>query len=157
MNGGTHMLIGLTTGAAVAAYFHVPPFLPVVTLLAVSVLGSVLPDIDHPASFISRRVGLLGWPFRLFSHRGFTHSILATLILAFALTYIEAPAPLGMALLLGYLSHLLADSMTRAGIRLLWPWRIRVGLPRPLAVGSQIEGLIGILAMILSTWLLNHL
>lgn len=156
MNGSTHMTIGFLAGTVVALHFDIPLFLPTVAVLVVSVLGAVLPDIDHPSSWISNRVGLLGWPFRFFSHRGFTHSILGTLVFAQLVYELDTPAPIAAALLLSYISHLLADSMTRAGIRLLYPLHIRCGLPRPLAVGARLEGVIGVLAITASAWLFNQ-
>ncbi|VEB43121.1 Inner membrane protein ydjM [Chromobacterium violaceum] len=49
-----------------------------VLLLAGGLAGSLLPDIDHPKSWLGRRIPFLSRPISyLFGHRGITHSLLA--------------------------------------------------------------------------------
>ncbi len=67
-------------------------------------------------------------------HRGFTHSLLAVFG-ALTLFYLKVPdswivpADALQGLVLGYLSHILADMLTPAGVPLLWPCRWRFRLP----------------------------
>jgi inner membrane protein len=119
LRGNTHAIIGLTTGAAVATHFHVWEFQPVVVVIILAAGASLLPDIDHPGSFISHRLKIFAWPFRLLAHRGFTHSALAILLLLVGFTAAKIDFIHGVALLAGYASHLVADAMTPQGIRLL--------------------------------------
>ena len=63
-----------------------------------------------------------------FGHRGFTHSLLAvfSLLATFYLKVPESwfiPADALQGMVLGYLSHILADMLTPAGVPLLWPCR----------------------------------
>lgn len=53
-------------------------------------------------------------------HRGRTHTLLALVLLFGGAWYIGLP-PWALAFLVAYASHLLADSLTRSGIPLLWP------------------------------------
>lgn len=103
-----------------------------------ALLGSLLPDLDHPRSLISARLPLGGIVSRLSEHRGFAHTfegalaicIPVGLLLAKAFAdYLTIPA-----LFVGYLSHLVADALTVTGVRWSWlkkgprtSWRIRTG------------------------------
>jgi inner membrane protein len=100
-----------------------------------AVLTCLLPDIDHPKSFLGQRLSWISKPVaRAFGHRGFTHSLLAVFG-ALTLFYLKVPdswivpADALQGLVLGYLSHILADMLTPAGVPLLWPCRWRFRLP----------------------------
>jgi len=97
-------------------------FLPLIFIL----IGAVLPDIDHPKSFINKYYLLgIGKIISFFSeHRKFWHSIFGMMLIfiifltmtyCFKLQYIFA-----FALIIGYFLHLLADSFTPTGIKWFW-------------------------------------
>ncbi len=100
-----------------------------------AILTCLLPDIDHPKSFLGQRLKWISKPIaRAFGHRGFTHSLLAVfaLLATFYLKVPESwfiPADALQGMVLGYLSHILADMLTPAGVPLLWPCRWRFRLP----------------------------
>lgn len=100
-----------------------------------AILTCLLPDIDHPKSFLGQRLKWISKPIaRAFGHRGFTHSLLAVfaLLATFYLKVPEGwfiPADALQGMVLGYLSHILADMLTPAGVPLLWPCRWRFRLP----------------------------
>ncbi len=102
-----------------------------------AILTCLLPDIDHPKSFLGQRLKWISKPIaRAFGHRGFTHSLLAVfaLLATFYLKVPESwfiPADALQGMVLGYLSHILADMLTPAGVPLLWPCRWRFRLPIP--------------------------
>ena len=110
-----------------------------------AILTCLLPDIDHPKSFLGQRLSWISKPIaRAFGHRGFTHSLLAVGLGIWGLAQFQAPGPLSGvmkdALIVGYLSHLLGDWLTPAGIPLFWPWRRRFRLPGlPLKSGGGYE------------------
>ncbi|MBW7984060.1 metal-dependent hydrolase [Enterobacillus tribolii] len=100
-----------------------------------ALLTCLLPDIDHPSSVLGQRLRWISAPIaRAFGHRGFTHSLLAVFGGVFLLQC-QLPASWGIppdvlhAMAIGYLSHLLADALTPAGVPLLWPVRWRFCLP----------------------------
>ncbi|AEW44574.1 putative inner membrane protein regulated by LexA [Serratia symbiotica str. 'Cinara cedri'] len=101
------------------------------------ILTCLLPDIDHPKSFLGRRLKLLSIPIaKLFGHRGMTHSFLAiigcsTFLSSGLLLSIITPIPtyFAHAMVVGYISHILADMLTPAGIPLLWPYKIHFCIP----------------------------
>lgn len=105
------------------------------TILGATTVGALLPDVDHPNSVISKRLGI---PlYKLFTHRGMTHSLLGWLIFSgltymlgnYVFSYFDLVNPLvhvsfclWLGLSLGYFLHLLEDSWSRAGIRWLAPF-----------------------------------
>ena len=104
-----------------------------------AVLTCLLPDIDHPKSLLGQRLKWISKPIaRACGHRGFTHSLLAVFA-ALTLFYLKVPdswlipADAIQGMVLGYLSHILADMLTPAGVPLLWPcrWRFRLPILRP--------------------------
>jgi inner membrane protein len=99
----------------------------------VAAIGGLLPDIDHPQSALGRRIPWVSIPLSaVFGHRGFTHSLLAVLMVMLLLIAIPIPASwqwIVYPLCIGYLSHLLGDAVTASGIPLLYPWRRKFGYP----------------------------
>lgn len=125
-----------------------------------AVLTCLLPDIDHPKSFLGQRLSWLSKPIaRAFGHRGFTHSLLAVFV-TLALFYLKVPqswiipADVLQGMVIGYLSHILADMLTPAGVPLLWPCRWRFCLPiiRPQK-GNQLERVLCIALFSFALWM----
>lgn len=98
-------------------------------------LGALLPDIDHPSSILGRLFRIISLPIsKLCGHRGFTHSLIAWLILLLSSYqwlphYWDLPSDLIQAFLLGYMSHLVADMLTPSGVPFLWPLPTRFCFP----------------------------
>lgn len=106
-------------------------------------VGGLLPDLDHPESALGRRIPVISVPLSaLVGHRGMTHSLLAVTVLLIALVAVTTASALPFnsgtlsvlpggafnnfsqlvpALIIGYLSHILGDSMTPSGVPLFWP------------------------------------
>ncbi|MBI3446451.1 MAG: metal-dependent hydrolase [Magnetospirillum sp.] len=122
----------------------------------IAALGALLPDLDHPSSWLGRRLWVIAKPLSLLvGHRGITHSLLAMAAGVALLTALR-PAP-GLArliepLALGYLSHIAADALTPAGVPLLWPWRQRFGLGL-CATGGAVEMLVVAACAAATFWL----
>ena len=154
MNAETHIAIGATIGALIlrdigATRLDASSAIIVLT----ATLGALLPDLDHEASLISRRAGLLAMPFRLVKHRGLTHSLAALVLIYLLLDALNPPQSILIALLAGYASHIVADMLTPHGVELLFPvrWRLRL-LPRSLSIstGSAFEHLLSGLVMLVA-------
>lgn len=139
--------------------------------VAGAVVGALLPDIDHPQSKIAHQTGLAhgrglltdvagsGLRALLGGHRGFTHSALVAGLLSLAVFAVRpwlGAAAVGF--LIGYLSHIAADMVTRDGVRLGWPLsRREIGLgPRRLRfrTGSFMEYVVvaGVCALAVWQW-----
>lgn len=146
----THIAIG---SAAAMALTHITDTTHQALLcIAGGIVGSLLPDIDHPKSWLGRRIPFISIPLSaLVGHRGITHSMIALIVIqAMMLVAIYmlrqgqgswlAPALTGVGI--GYLSHLLADWLSNTGIPLLWPNKKRFAAPVTIRTGSQVEYLI---------------
>jgi inner membrane protein len=84
-------------------------------------------------------------------HRTVTHSLLA-LSYVTATVYLMAPG-LAKAAAVGYLSHLLADSLTSSGVPYLWPYSKKFGFGKlgiRIKSGGKEDRLIGTLAVLLA-------
>ncbi|ELX8378642.1 metal-dependent hydrolase [Providencia vermicola] len=116
----------ITTELAQGDWLHMVPGV---------LLGALLPDIDHPSSIPGRLLRILSIPIsKLCGHRGFTHSLIAWLLLMIACyqwlpSQWAIPNDLLQAFLLGYISHLIADILTPSGVPFLWPLPLRFCLP----------------------------
>jgi inner membrane protein len=165
----------------------------VVAAVAVAAVAALLPDLDGTdstartgvglgkqqikrewrkrprLSLIARRIASI--PLNIFArlvpHRGPTHWILTAVILwgvvAYAATLFNLPPVLWVAFGAGYMSHLLADALTVAGVPLLGPLSGRSVrfIPRPIAIrtGGLAESLVvsllmaGFMAVGMLAWL----
>lgn len=172
MKGTSHAIIGANSVWILAL---LPDFSWNPLLLAVGAFGALLPDLDASDAKIKHlEVGygkgknrLAIKPFYLpswiissiFKHRAVLHSLFTTIIVGFSGYYLVQylnqwvsflNAEFWLVLMLGYLSHLLADGLTKSGVPLLWPWSHKFHLlPRSLCVktGSLPENLISVLAL----------
>lgn len=114
-----------------------------------SVLGGLLPDIDHPHSFIGKRIPVLPTIlFKMDGHRGFTHGLPVFLIVTLMGCMISEVAGFGLTNLcglslgLGYLSHLAGDFITNRGIPLLKPFHQKRYVIPITKTGQPLEGMI---------------
>lgn len=151
----SHVIVGIASWIAAAPVLHIHPLDPVA--LGVVVAGSLLPDIDHPKSWVGRRTRPLSTAIATtFSHRGITHSAIAVIALALLLTHAGYQRAGIAALVIGYLSHLAADMLTPQGLRLAWPLRGTWGIPL-CRTGSPAEPVIvTLIAGGTAWWLLRH-
>ena len=136
----SHVAVGLASWIVAAPLLHLSPLDPVELGLAVA--GALLPDIDHPSSWVGRRSRPVSTLVaRLLGHRGVTHSALAVAALIALLMRHGYSRDITAALAVGYLSHLAADLLTPRGLRLAWPFRRTWGLPL-CSAGSPAEPII---------------
>lgn len=109
--------------------------------LGLAAFGALLPDIDHPASWVGRRTRPLSAVVgAVCGHRGLTHSALAAAACVWLLVVGGGHGPLAP-LAVGYLSHLGGDFLTPRGLPLAWPLKRRWALPL-LRTGSAAEPLV---------------
>ena len=140
MMAGSHAVIGVAAWTWVAPHLGLPPLDP--AALALACVGALLPDIDHPRSWVGLRLGIVSRPLAAaLGHRGVTHSLLAAAACLLLLRGEGASRAFAAPLVVGYLSHLLADLLTPGGLPLAWPLRRRFSLPL-CRTGSLLEPLI---------------
>jgi inner membrane protein len=136
----SHVVVGLAAWFATAPLLHVHVLDPANLCLAVA--GSLLPDIDHPRSWVGRRTRPISTAIAAtLGHRGVTHSAIAIVGLAWLLSHAGYRWSGIAALSVGWLSHLAADMLTPQGLRLLWPMRGTWGL-QLCRTGSPAESFI---------------
>lgn len=158
MTGRTHDAIGFTALVTVAILLTPESInIPTFTLCIVgNVIGSLLPDIDQgsnklwsllPGDFIIPKIGR-----RIFyKHRTITHSILGGYLLytflKFALPRVFNPGYINtnmvmVSILIGFIMHLVADSLTREGLPLFFPFKWKIGFPPIEALRIPTDGII---------------
>ena len=140
MMAGSHVALGAAAWLVAAPRLGLPALSP--ACMALALAGSLLPDIDHPKSWLGQRLRPLSRVVAgLFGHRGITHSALAVAVCFWALLHSGVPRWIAAPLAIGVLSHLAADLLTPAGLRLAWPMRRTWSLPLCRA-GSAMEPLV---------------
>ncbi|APH57055.1 putative membrane-bound metal-dependent hydrolase [Granulibacter bethesdensis] len=145
MMAGSHVALGAAAWLIVAPKLGLPP--ADATGLALAVVGALLPDVDHPKSWVGQRLGGLSIALsKAFGHRGVTHSLLAIIACGWAMQHSRLSRTIIDPLVTGYLSHLAADLLTPAGLRLGWPLKGTWALPL-CRTGSAFEPLIVALAL----------
>ena len=162
MTARTHDAIAFASLISIAT-FYPPSALNLMTLVGSIIaadIGSLLPDLDQASNRLWDLLpagDTMGKIFRrlFWSHRTLSHSILGTytfyIFLQWLLFKIINPAILNpqiilVSIMVGYLSHLLADSFTKEGLPLFFPFKITIGLPPiktfRIKTGKFVENLI---------------
>lgn len=144
MLGRTHLAIGILLALLLAPFIPIPSLLVFVLLVAI---GALLPDIDHESSTVNKICPVTKIIPMFFKHRGFFHSIFPPAILL-GLFWSFGELFAGLSLSLGYVSHLLSDSLTRMGVNFLYPlslWRMQ----GPLETGRLTETIIFFVVLVL--------
>jgi inner membrane protein len=151
----SHVIVGLACWIVAAPPLHVAILNPM--NLAIVVAGSLLPDIDHPKSWVGRRTRPVSTAIAAtLGHRGITHSAIAVTILITLLLQAGTQRGAVAALAVGYLSHLAADMLTPRGLRLAWPLRGTWSIPL-CRTASPAENIIVILLVGgIGWWVLSH-
>lgn len=161
MMGYTHAAIGCVLALGVHHVF--PQALgnsPEV--LGMAALGSLAPDIDEPQSLLGKKLAVIAHPLKLlFGHRGFTHSLAAlglviAVLVGLSYTDYRIRPSYGLAFVLGYAGHLLADALTSSGAPLLWPNPRRFASPLPMRTGGVAEHVLAVLVAVAGAWLLKQ-
>ena len=109
----THLIFGILFFIVVNSIFHLPILYGIFALL-----GSVFPDADLK-----------------FMHRKLLHNIWSLFVIVFlGMKFGLLNSTAGMLFSLGFISHLVSDSLTPTGIMPFWPikaprfrWKIRTG------------------------------
>jgi inner membrane protein len=178
MTGRTHDAAALTA-LIVATILYPPASLTLATALIALLanqIGGITPDVDQPTAPFWRNLpaeGLFGKLFDKLSggHRFLTHSIIGAAAFCWLahwlLVFLHPIMPhvnitlVWYAFVIGIISHLIMDTLTKEGVPWLLPIPIKFGLPPikdlRITTGKSIEMLIifpGLL--VLDVWLIAH-
>jgi inner membrane protein len=164
----SHVPLAISAWCVTAVLISLPT-VPLLVGIPFAAFGGLLPDIDHPGSTLGRKLPLASNIIRIFlGHRGFTHSLMALAGCIWGLYYLKANGLLtdttitsltgagAAALLLGIVSHLMADGMTKSGVPLLWPWNRTFRSPIALTTGSVVETMVTVVLVSASLLFVGH-
>ena len=148
MTSRPHLAFGLFGSAVVTSCFQMadPSFISKIANItivgAATFMGSLAPDLDAPASPISRLLFFIAKPVqRRWPHRTMLHSLIGTVISAAIVYYLadfvllffplanNIPFILCVFFLGGAWGHLAVDSLTVTGIKWLWPYQRAFAYP----------------------------
>lgn len=165
----THCLAGTCSGLILGTMIAQTPYtMDSVLLIGIvtisSAAGSFLPDIDEPNSKIGRKAKPISYLIHnTVGHRGMMHTPLIALFLTIILLVLKdayLPALLQkyitlgiLGFILGFLSHLFIDSLTKGGIAWLWPLSNRKFSLLPLYTNNKFHRALVRIATIIITFL----
>ncbi len=101
-------------------------------MLLASFITCLLPDLDHPKSILGIKTKFLSFfIFSYFGHRNITHSFLFLIFIFLCLFYLnfiywKFNLDIIIGMILGYLSHIVADLFTYRGINFFWPFNLKL-------------------------------
>mgnify|MGYP000333047638 CR=1 FL=1 len=140
----THLAFGLLVGLIAITIYQTNHKILFFSLV---LLFSAFPDIDTHKSKLGKRFPLISRILELvFGHRVFFHSIFPPLILG-GIFFITNLNFIAVPIVLGYLSHLVADGFTKQGTNFLHPIST-LSLHGFVETGGWIEFIIFILLII---------
>lgn len=142
----THDLAAFTALGVAFLLRSETPFTLATAVIAVTanLIGGITPDIDQPTAPLWRNLPILKFMGRLFDrlsggHRFITHSIIGLVVFGFLanklLLFLQPIMPnvdIGLvwwAFMIGMVSHLVMDSLTKEGVPWLLPIPIKFGFP----------------------------
>ncbi len=158
MTGRTHDLAAFTALTFVVATNPIPEISLPTALVALSAnfIGGLAPDLDQPTARLWHNfrggsiIGRLISPL-LGGHRFISHSILGIFLFGFildlALNLMSTFLLVNMdivwwSFMIGYVSHLVMDTITRDGVPWLFPIPIKFGIPPIAALRMKTGGLL---------------
>lgn len=148
MTARTHDAFAFASLVTVAA-FYPPSSLNLLTLFAAIIgnnIGALMPDMDSAGNRLWDLLpagNFLGRIFKriFYKHRTLSHSFLGLFLIYKGLLWLLPkflnpsfidPKIVLYSVMIGYISHLLSDSLTKEGLPLLFPLKINFGIP-PIA------------------------
>lgn len=146
--GKTHLAIGILL---LFVFSRFTELLSTNKILGASLLlfASLLPDIDNSRSIVGRKFKSVNW---MFKHRSFFHSIFAMILFTVLIQVIFNKQNLSLLFMFGYLSHLVADSLTIEGTKPFYPKKKVI--KGKLRVGSFLETVIFLILAGLAIYLI---
>lgn len=157
MTGRTHDLAAFAALSYVVATQPIPAMSLATGIVAVSanLIGGLTPDIDQPTADLWRRipagtiVGKILYPL-LGGHRFISHSLLGVFLFGVGFKYLldlihnVVLVDMGVvwwAFMIGYVSHLIMDTLTRDGVPWLFPIPVKLGIPPFRAMRMKTGGM----------------
>ena len=123
-----------------------------IVFIIIILIASALPDIDSYKSKIGRKIKPISFLINLFfRHRGIFHSPFLLILISLIITLINPE--IAAAFFIGYLSHLVLDSLTPLGIMFFYPFS-KKRTKGFIRTGSLFENILFILLLALCFYML---
>ncbi len=162
MTARTHDIFAFAGLVTIATYYP-PQSLTVITLMSAligNVVGALIPDLDQAGNKLwellpaGNFIGKYGKKI-FYKHRTISHSLLGGYILAKILEWLLPKLfnsqfvdtrVVFLSIMIGFVSHLIGDAITKEGIPLFFPFKFKIAFP-PLeflriTTGSWVEHLV---------------
>lgn len=153
MRGYTHLAFALAVASGIEVLTH----RDVISLpAAIAGISALLPDIDHPDSQLGRKIKPVSWLInRLLGHRTITHNLDFASGLCIVVLLSSNFAYWAWMFVLGYISHLLLDSLTRTGIKLsMFQQNSTIGI-KLVRTGGVVDTLIFLASLLVLSFLVT--
>lgn len=159
MTGRTHDMAAFTALTLIVVTHPLPQvtLATAVVSIVANLMGGITPDIDQPTAPLWKNLPIgkyVGKTFDKFlgGHRFISHSIIGAILFGYAFYYIlhvlKPSFPnLDMSLIwwsymIGFMSHLIMDTLTKEGVPWLLPIPFKFGIPPISALRVQTGGLV---------------
>lgn len=134
----THLAFSFLIGLILIELLEIPN---AILFVIIVMFFASLPDIDESSSKVSKKLRPLSFIINIFfKHRGIIHSIYAPLVISIILVLMHQRV-YALAVFVGYLSHLILDSLTVMGIQPFSPL-IKKRIHGFIKAGSFLENIL---------------
>ncbi|MFH1237898.1 MAG: metal-dependent hydrolase [archaeon] len=143
----THIMFSLMVYFLLSSFLNMPVWVLLFVLLATAFV-----DVDIKSSRAGNHWYLrpLQW---MTKHRGILHSLIVGLIFSLIVGIVSLWG--GFGFFVGYISHLFLDCLTKSGVKLFWPFSLKIkGFVRS---GGVIEQIIFVLLLLGNIFIVGKL
>lgn len=140
----THLAFSFLIGLYIIDFLKIKNQILFVIIL---LFFSIFPDIDESSSRIFKKLRPFSYLAVLLGHRSILHTVYFPLAIALVLFIFDMKL-LSLAVLIGYLSHLFLDLITKRGITLFYPLT-KKRIKGFIKVGSLIETIFFVILIVL--------
>ncbi len=157
-----HLIFSLFCCVIFIKYININYNINLLILVIFCLLFSLLPDIDHINSFIGNKFKFISYYIlKYFGHRTITHSFIILYLLYLFIFYFKflylfnISISIKYGIIIGYLSHILADMFTIRGVNIFWPFNFYFKFPFINLKNKKFEYFICIYLLFFSIFLEN--
>lgn len=114
----THIIFSFLISFLIISSFDIQNKIVFVVIL---LIASALPDIDSYKSKVGKKIKPISFLINIFlGHRGIFHSLFLPILISMLIAIINQE--IAAAFFIGYLSHLVLDSLTPEGVMFFYPF-----------------------------------
>jgi len=140
----THIIFSFLISLLIINSFNIQNKIIFIVIL---LIASALPDIDSYKSKVGKKIKPLSFLINIFlGHRGIFHSLFLLILILLFIMLINYE--IAAAFFIGYLSHLVLDSLTPEGVMFLYPFS-KKRIQGFIRTGSLFENILFVLLLAL--------